>query len=315
MTHLLILGGSGFVGRALAERLHQPGPAGATRLLVPTRRRAHAAALGPLPFVDVVEADVHDDDALARLVDGAELVVNLVATLHGSEAEFERVHVTLPRRLAAACQARGTRIVHVSAIGAAPDAPSRYLRSKGRGEAALQAAKVPLTLLRPSVIFGAGDHLLNLFAGLQRWAPVLPLAAADARFQPVWVGDVAEAIARCIQRPDTVGQAYECTGPDEMTLADLVRAAGRHAGHPRPVWPLPAALGRLQAMLLEWAPGGPLMSRDNLDSMTRPSVATPGAPGLADLGIRPTPLSAVAPAMLAPRQGCARLDAARARRG
>lgn len=315
MTHQLILGGSGFVGRALAERLHQPGrPAGAPRLLVPTRRRAHAAALGPLPFVDVVEADVHDDAALARLVDGAELVVNLVATLHGSEAEFERVHVALPRRLAAACRARGTRIVHVSAIGATPDAPSRYLRSKGRGEAALKAAEVPLTLLRPSVIFGAGDHLLNLFAGLQRWAPVLPLASADARFQPVWVGDVAEAIARCIERPDTMGQAYECAGPDEMTLADLVRAAGRHAGHPRPVWPLPAALGRLQAMLLEWAPGGPLMSRDNLDSMTRPSVATPGVPGLAALGIRPTPLSAIAPAMLAPGQGCARLDAARARR-
>lgn len=314
MTHWLILGGSGFVGRALAERLHQPPHDGGPRLTVPTRRRARAAALGPLPRVDVVEADVHDDAALARLVDGATVVVNLVATLHASEAEFDRVHVALPRRLAAACRARGVPLVHVSALGAATDAPSRYLRSKGRGEAALRDSGVALTLLRPSVIFGAGDQLLNLFARLQRWAPVLPLAGAEARFQPVWVGDVAEAIARCIERPATRGQAYECAGPGEMTLAQLVHAAGRYAGHPRPVWPLPAALGRLQALLLEWAPGGPLMSRDNLDSMKRPSVATPGAPGLAELGIRATPLAAIAPAMLTPGQGCARLDAARAHR-
>jgi uncharacterized protein YbjT (DUF2867 family) len=313
MAHWLILGGTGFVGRALAERLNRPEHAADPRLLVPTRRLQHANALGPLPRVDVTLANPHDDNDLRSLVAGAEVVVNLVGTLHGDEAEFERVHVALPRRLAAACRTGGARVLHVSAIGAAPDAPSMYLRSKARGEAALRDSGVAFTILRPSVMFGGGDRLLNLFAALQRWVPVVPLAAADARFQPVWVGDVAEALARCIEQPQTVGQTYECTGPDEMTLADLVRCAGRAAGHPRPVWALPPALGRLQAALMGLAPGTPLMTRDNLDSMRVPSVATPGAPGLMQLGIQPTPVSAIAPAMLGPHQGRARLDLARAR--
>lgn len=313
MAHWLILGGSGFVGRALAERLNRPEHDGNPRLLVPTRRALHAVALGHLPRVDVAQADVHADAELRALVAGAEVVVNLVGTLHGNEEEFERVHVELPRRLAAACREQGARILHLSALGAAPDAPSMYLRSKARGEAALQGSGVACTLFRPSVIFGVGDHLLNLFAGLQRWAPVMPLAAADARFQPVWVGDVAEAIARSIERPETIGQTCECTGPEEMSLAELVKAAGRHAGHERPVLPLPRALGELQAALMGLWPGTPLLTRDNLASMRVPSVATPGAPGLDALGIRPTPLSAVAPAVLGHDQGTERLNLARAR--
>jgi NADH dehydrogenase len=313
MAHWLVLGGTGFVGRALCEALSRPEHAQGPRLLVPSRRPAHGQPLRMLPRVDLIEADVHDDAALAGLVAGADAVVNLVAILHGTDAAFERVHVALPQRLAAACQAVGVRrVVHVSAIGATPDAPSRYLRSKARGEAVLRGSGLGLTVLRPSVIFGAGDKLLNLFAALQRFAPVVPLAGADARFQPVWVGDVVEALARCLEHTGTVGQTFECTGPEEMTLADLVRAAGRYAGHERPVVPLPDVLARLQARLMEWAPGEPLMSRDNLDSMRVPNVATPGVPGLAALGITASPLSAVAPGYLAPGQRCGRLDAARA---
>ncbi|MBT9599217.1 MAG: complex I NDUFA9 subunit family protein [Vitreoscilla sp.] len=313
MAHWLVLGGTGFVGRALCEALSRPEHADGPRLLVPSRRPAHGQLLRMLPRVDLIETDVHDDAALAGLVAGADAVVNLVAILHGSEAAFERVHVALPRRLAAACRAAGVRrVVHVSAIGATPDAPSRYLRSKARGEAVLREAGLDLTVLRPSVIFGASDRLLNLFASLQRFAPVVPLAGASARFQPVWVGDVAEALARCLEQPGTVGRTFECTGPEEMTLADLVRAAGRYAGHERPVVPLPDALARLQARLMEWAPGEPLMSRDNLDSMRMPNIATPGVPGLPALGITASPLSAVAPGYLAPGQRCGRLDAARA---
>jgi uncharacterized protein YbjT (DUF2867 family) len=208
------------------------------------------------------------------------------------------------------------RVIHVSALGAGPNAPSRYLRSKARGEAALQEAaatgELDVTILRPSVIFGAGDHLLNLFAALQRLAPVMPLAAADARFQPVWVDDVAEAIARCLERPETVGRIYECAGPHELTLAELVRAAGEYSGHPRRVVPLPPSVARLQALLMEWLPGEPLMSRDNLDSMRVPSVAHAGMPGLAELGIRPTPLAAVAPTYLGEPGGGARLGSYRA---
>lgn len=310
--HWLVLGGTGFVGRALLDTLCQPGRTDGRRAVVPTRRPGAGRTLTTLPMVDMVSADIHDDAVLAGLLAGAAGVVNLVAILHGSEAQFERVHVALPRRLAAACRAAGVRrVVHVSALGAAVDAPSRYLRSKGRGEAVLREAGLALTVLRPSVIFGAHDRLLNLFAQLQRLAPVVPLAGADARFQPVWVCDVAQAIARCLAQPQTVGRTYELAGPDTMTLAELVQAAGRHSGHARPIWPLGRGLARLQAGLMEWLPGEPLMTRDNLDSMRVPNVASGALPGLAELGIRPQPLSAVAPTYLAPGP-VARLDGLRA---
>lgn len=310
--HWLVLGGSGFVGRALLERLNEPEHSDGRRLLVPTRRPSAARSLTTLPMVDLVEADIHDDRQLAGLLRGAAGVVNLVAILHGSEARFEQVHVALPRRLARACREAGvTRLVHVSALGVAEDAPSRYLRSKARGEAVLREAGLALSVLRPSVIFGAGDRLLNLFARLQRLAPVVPLAGATARFQPVWVGDVAEALRRCMARPATVGRTYELAGPQVMTLAELVRAAGRYSGHPRPIWPLPDGLARLQAMLMECLPGEPLMSRDNLDSMRVPNIASGRLPGLAELGITPTPLEAEAPKYLSPG-GAARLVPLRA---
>lgn len=313
-AYWLVLGGSGFVGRALTEVLCRPEhDIDSPRLLVPTRQRLHAVGLGHLPKVDVVQADVHDDSDLAKLVDGAAAVVNLVGILHGDEAAFEQAHIALPRRLARACRASGVRrVVHVSALGAGEKAPSMYLRSKARGEAILRDAGLELTVLRPSVMFGSEDRLLNLFAKLQRFLPVLPLAGADARFAPVWVGDVAEALARCLADPKSIGEAYECTGPEVLTLAQLVQAAGVYAGHASHLLPLPAWLGNLQAALLEWWPGTPLMSRDNLASMRVPSVATPGRPGLAALGIRPTALDGVAPLYLGQRYGCARLDSMRA---
>ena len=208
------------------------------------------------------------------------------------------------------------RVVHVSALGVAPDAPSHYLRSKARGEAVLrQATDLAVTVLRPSVIFGAHDRFLNLFAKLQALAPVVPLAGAQARFQPVWVDDVAQAIISCLARPDTAGQVYECGGPEVLSLADLVRLAGQASGHPRPVWPLPAAWATLQARLMECLPGEPLMTRDNLASMQVPNVTTGTLPGLAALGIPPTPLGAVVPGYLGPPRRHARLDALRARHG
>jgi NADH dehydrogenase len=313
LRSVLILGGSGFVGRALCETLVDRWEAG-PRLRVPTRRLAHAQTVQPLPLVDVLQADVHDDAQLDRLLAGCDAVVNLVAILHGSEAAFEQVHVALPRRLAAACRRQGVRrLIHVSALGADPAGPSHYLRSKGRGEAVLREAGLDLTLLRPSVIFGANDRLLNLFAQLQALFPVLPLAGADARFQPVWVDDVAAAIATCLERPDTIGQTYECAGPEVKTLAELVRLAGQASGHPRPILPLPGPLATLQALAMEFAPGETLMSRDNLASMTVPNVATGQHPGLTDLGIAPSPLLAVVPGYLQPGQRYARLDTWRAR--
>ena len=313
MNQVLILGGTGFVGRSLCETLVQRFGSGGPRLVVPTRRFVRARTVQMLPLVDPVEADLHDDATLLRLVAGSDAVVNLVAILHGSEAAFEQAHASLPRRIAAACAQTGVRrVVHVSALGAAADAPSHYLRSKARGEAALQAAPLALTLLRPSVIFGAQDKLLNLFAKLQAVFPVVPLAGAGARFQPVWVGDVAGAIAECLLRPETAGQTFELAGPEVMTLAELVRAAGLYSGHPRTILALPGPLAQLQALLMELAPGEPLMSRDNLASMQVPNVASGSLPGLAALGIAPTALAAIAPGYLAAGQRCARLEPLRA---
>lgn len=283
MRNVVVLGGTGFVGRAFAWRCAAHGLS--IQLTVPTRSPAHGADLRPLPGLALVAADVHDEPTLARLLAGADAVVNLVGILHGSAADFERVHAELPRRVARAARAAAVaHIVHVSALGADAAAPSLYLRSKAAGEAALRDAGVPLTVLRPSVVFGAEDNFLNLFARLQALSPVVPLAGAQARFQPVWVRDVAQALWTCISRG--VAGVFEVAGPQVFTLAELVRLAGRHAGHERLVWPLPRALGELQAWLLEHLPGPTLMSRDNLRSLQVDSVATGKLPGLDALGIQ-----------------------------
>ncbi len=311
---LLVLGGSGFVGRALCEQLlRQFG--GAARITVPTRRLRHGQGVQSLPGVSVIEADVHSDAALRALLPGHDAVINLIAILQGSESAFERAHVQLPQRLAAACLSSGVRrLLHVSAIGAAVDAPSRYLRSKGGGEQALRAADgLALTLLRPSVIFGREDRFLNLFAQLQAALPLLPLAGAQARFQPVWVEDVAQALVACLLDGRSIGQTYELAGPQVATLAELVRLAGAVSGHPRPILPLPAPLAWLQAVAMELLPGEPLLSRDNLDSMRVPNVAGGTLPGLETLGITPQSAAAVLPGYLAPGAGCQRLEAWRAR--
>ena len=316
MNRILVLGGTGFVGRAVCERLAERSASGAT--IVPTRRAQHANRVRALPTVQVVQADVHNEATLAHLLAGCDAVVNLVAILHGSAAAFDHVHVALPRRLAAACKTAGvSRLVHVSALGVGPQAPSNYLRSKTAGEAVLvEASQGPvglaLTLLRPSVIFGAEDQFLNVFARLQALAPVMPLAGGSARFQPVWVEDVATAIVNALNMPVSVNQTYEAAGPGTYTLSDLVRLAGRWSSHERPQIPLPMALGRLQALAMECLPGQPLMSRDNLDSMRVPNVASGMLPGLAALGISPTAMEAVAPAYLGAQYGRARLERWRA---
>lgn len=312
---VLVLGGTGFVGRSVCERLVAHSGGAGMRITVPTRRLAHAKSIQFLPTVDPIECDVHDDAQLARALAGQDAVVNLIAILHGTEAAFEQVHVRLAQRLAVACAAAGVRrVVHVSALGAAAEAPSNYLRSKAQAETLLRAAPLDLTVLRPSVIFGAGDSFLNLFASLQSVLPVMPLAGVSARFQPVWVEDVAEAIVACLDRDDTTGRTFECAGPQVFTLGELVRLAGRLSGHERPLIALPDALGRLQALTMEMLPGTPLMSRDNILSMRVPNVATAALPGLDALGIRAASLEAIAASYLSPGKGVARLNRWRAKR-
>jgi uncharacterized protein YbjT (DUF2867 family) len=303
MRNILVLGGTGFIGRHVCEKLQRQGWA----ITVPTRRAIHAAPVQHLPRLTVIEGDVHDASQLTRLLQGHDAVVNLIAILHGDEAAFERAHVALPITLARACSAAGVRrLVHVSALGVSLDGPSRYQRSKARGEEALRQAALDLTVLRPSVVFGAGDRFLNLFARLQTVFPVVPLAVAGARFQPVWVEDVASAVVTCLNdrglAMSSVGQTFECAGPEVLTLADLVRLAGRYGSRQRPILPLPAAFGRLQARLMEFMPGEPLMSRDNLDAMSVDNVASGQWPTLSALGIRPSSVQAIAPLYLGSRR-------------
>ena len=297
MQKIVITGGTGFVGRNVCERLFAHSPE--ARLVVPSRRRSTGRDLQVLPTVDLLVCDVHDTAALPGLLAGADALVHLVAILHGSPADFERVHVQLPRQLAAACGAAGIkRVVHVSALGVAADAPSAYLRSKAAGEAAWRAAArqhgFGLTVLRPSVIFGAEDRFTNLFAALQRLFPVLPLAGAAARFQPVWVGDVAQAVVQALAAPQPPGPVIDCAGPEVLTLQQIVQQVGEMAGCRRPVLALPEGLGLLQAALMGLLPGQPLMSRDNVLSMRVPNIATGKLPGLDSLGIHPAALATLA---------------------
>ena len=313
---ILVLGGSGFVGRHVCEQLARMG----WHVTVPTRRAINASSVQSLPGLTVLEASVHKEADLARLMPGHDAVVNLVAVLHGSEARFENVHVELPAKISHAMKKAGvSRLVHVSALGAETQAPSMYLRSKARGETTLQGAGLQLSVLRPSVVFGAEDKFLNLFADLQAVAPFMPLAGSGTRFQPVWVADVAGAVVACLKQPSTIGQTYELCGPDVMTLAELVQRAGQWAGvnhgQGRPILPLPNWVGWLQAAAMELAPGEPLMSRDNLASMKVDNVATGRLPGLSALGISAASAAGIAPGYLGHRGPRSKLNRWRASAG
>ena len=302
---VVVFGGSGFIGSHLVARLAAEG----VRVTVPTRRYENAKHLITLPGVDVLEADVYDDATLRQLVDGQDAVINLVGVLHSRRGDpwgpaFQRAHVELPRKIVDACAERGVpRYLHMSALGADRSGPSMYQRSKAEGEVMARThPEVAATIFRPSVVFGPEDRFLNMFARMQRWLPVVPLACASAAFQPVYVGDVADAYCNALADPKTRHQVYHLGGPQIYTLAELVRLAGRYSGHERPVFELPLALGRLQALIFELLPGTPLITRDNLDSMKVDNVIDPAILALttAALDIKLTALEAVAPHYLGP---------------
>lgn len=306
---IIILGGTGFIGRHICEKLVRAGH----EVTVPTRKIENAREIQTLPRLLPVRCNVHDAAQLAQAVLGHEVLINLVAILHGSEEEFERVHVTLPQAIVAACKAGGIkRIVQMSSLGAALDAPSQYLRSKGRGEQVFASSGLDVTILRPSVVFGAGDKLLNVFAALQQSFPFVPLAGSEAQFQPVWVEDVAQAVVQLAsdkhyQNNSSLRSIYagnmlktfEIAGKNVMTLRELFELAGRCVGASRPIIHLPDSLARMQAWVMEHLPGPTLMSRDNLDSMRSPNVASGNLPGLRELGIEPAGIEAIAPTYLA----------------
>lgn len=292
VKNIVLTGGAGFVGSHIVHRLDTEG----YRVKVLTRRRDSAKHLILLPNVQVVECNLMDDDALSAALAGADAVINLVGILHeNSSASFERMHAELPARIAATCQGLGIkRLLHLSALHADTSGPSAYLRSKGAGEAAIKSSGLDWTIFRPSVIFGAGDSFLTLFSRLARLMPVIMLASPDARFQPVWVEDVATAVVRSLQLPETKGQVYSLCGPKAYTLRELVAYAAKCAGTSPCIVGLNAALSWMQAWMMEWLPVK-LLSRDNLLSMQLDSVCDCTPP----LGLVPTPLEAIAPDYLA----------------
>jgi uncharacterized protein YbjT (DUF2867 family) len=307
---IVVLGGSGFVGRHLVARCVAAGHS----VVVVTRRRGNARELFLLPTVDVIQADSFDVTALTRVLRGADVLVNLVGILNeGGRNTFDRVHVELARTTVAACRSAGVRrFLQMSALAAAADAPSRYLRSKAAAEQIVTESGLAWTVFRPSVIFGREDHFLNLFAQLGRILPVIALAGATARFQPIWVGDVAECFTHAVSDDLTVVQRYDLCGPQAYTLHDLVAWTLATAGTPRPIVQLSPALAGLQARVMELLPGK-LLSRDNLASMQCDNVC--GAPFPAVFGIVPQALEAVAPEWLAPSSEHGPYDTFRAHGG
>lgn len=296
---ITIVGGSGFIGRTLTEKLARAG----ARLRIVARNRGRAMRLKPLADIGLIEfmaADLARPETLGPAVRDADAVVNLVGILAPSGgASFEAVHAQGAGALAQAAAAAGVRaLAHVSAIGADPASPSAYGRSKADGEARVLAAFPGAAILRPSLVFGADDGFTNRFAQLIATLPVVPVIAPETRFQPVFVGDVADATIATLRRQfeGEGGGLYELGGPDILTMRQINEWLMQATGHNKPLVDVPPALAQLIAGF-GFLPGAPI-TRDQLAMLARDNVADPALPGLAALGVAPTAMAAVAPAWL-----------------
>jgi len=291
ITRICILGGTGFIGSHLTSRLVRD----SFQIRIPTRNRERHRDLLVMPSVKLVSANVYDPAALREQFSGCQAVINLIGILHGSADAFDRIHARLPAMVAEACKETGVeRLLHMCAINADADkGTSEYLRSKGRGEDAVLAANSPdlaVTSFRPSVVFGPDDKFLNTFASLLKISPFFPVACPEARFAPVFVGDVMEAFLRCLTDPKTFGERYELCGPEVYTFKALVEEVARLSGKKRWIMPLSENLSRWQARVMDKIPGSP-MSWDNYLSMQMDSVCQEN--GLEKLGITPYSIEAV----------------------
>jgi uncharacterized protein YbjT (DUF2867 family) len=314
---VLLLGGSGFVGTYIVNRLAQRG----IEVTVPTRRRERTKALIMQPGVEMPEVNIHCQDTLTQLVQGHDAVINLVGILHSRDVkfpysqDFAKAHVELPKKIVAACKAAGVRrLVHMSALKADPKAPSEYLASKGDGEAIVLAAQgeLDVTVFRPSVIFGLGDSFLSMFAKVLKIAPIFPLGFGHARFQPVWVADVADAFVDSLSNVDTFGKAYDLVGPKVYTLRELVDYTAQLTRSKTKILALSEGWAYLQAGLM-WLAPTPLMSPDNLRSMQVDSVCEGNCQLPANW--QPTAVESIAPTYIANKTPKGKLDSFRFRAG
>lgn len=294
---ITVLGGSGFVGRHVCAALAARG----LRVRVPTRDRERAKHLTMLPTSEVVVADIHDAATLKSLMRDCDAVINLVGVLHDGRRKvgFNAAHVSLAGKVVAACRETGVRrLLHMSALHAGAERPSEYLRSKSEAEVIVRNSGLDVTVFRPSVIFGREDRFLNMFAGLIKSFPLLIVPAAHARFQLVYVGDVARAFDEALARRDAIGHTYDLCGPHVYTLRQLVDYVAHVTGHQRLIFSADDKLSYLMAFAMECLPGK-MMSVDNVRSMQVDSVC--GAGCVFPFGIVPQALEAVAPEWLAQR--------------
>ena len=298
-----ILGGAGFVGSSIVAKLDAAG----YQVSVLTRHRERAKHLILLPNVQVLACNINDNHALMAALKDTDAVINLVGILHeNGKSSFEAMHHQLPRRVAQMCEELGiSRLLHMSALRAGKLAPSQYLRSKAAGEAAVSEfnKKLNITIFKPSVIFGRGDSFINLFANLIKFLPVVALAKPEAKFQPIWIEDVADAFVNALQNTATYSQTYELGGPTIYTLRELVQKVMAILGKQRQIVGLNDGLSMAQGFMLELMPIK-LMTRDNIRSMQVDNVC--GASLAAELNVVPTSLDVVAPEYLldiSPRAG------------
>jgi uncharacterized protein YbjT (DUF2867 family) len=304
---LVILGGTGFVGSHLVPRLAADGH----RIVLLSRNREQHRELGVLPKVIVRSADVYNDDVLRHEFDGVDAVINLIGILNTQGRHtFQRAHVDLTRRVIAACHASGVNRLHQMSSLKAGQGLSNYLKTRGEAETLVKASGLDWTIYQPSVIFGEGDGLVSRFAALLRRMPALPLARAKSRMAPTFVGDVAEAIARCVDSNKLgLRRSYELYGPEAFTLGEIVRQIRDTAGLRTPVISLHDSLGRLQSQVAGLLPGKPF-SFDNFQSLRTDSVGK--TDGYAALGIVPQPFTPWLPRLLGGSPLQRRLDEARA---
>ena len=293
-TLITLIGGGGFLGRYVAQELLAAG----ARVRIAQRDPRQAFFLktqGSLGQTQFVAADLRNHDSIARAVHGSDGVVNLVGILSG---KFHAVHVNGARTIAKAATAAGVQaMVQISAIGADPESPSAYGRSKGLGEEAVRESFPNATILRPSIVFGREDQFVNRFAGMIASAPVVPVLRAGAKFQPVYVDDVARVVTRALRDPAQFGsRTFELGGPDVITMGDLIRWIAQAIGRTPVIAELPDSIGALIAMA-GFLPGAPI-TQDQWRMLQRDNIANAGTEGLAAFGVHPTPMAAVAPAWL-----------------
>lgn len=289
-TLITIFGGGGFLGRHITQQLTAAG----ARVRIAQRNIRIAQdvkPLGNLGQTQLVAADITKPDSVARALHGADAVINLVGILKGN---FDAVHHVGAGNVARGAAAAGcTALVHVSAIGADPQSKSAYGRSKADGEAAVRAAFPTATILRPSIVFGREDQFVNRFAGLIASLPVVPIIGGKAKFQPVYVDDVAQAVTMSLADPARFGgKTFELGGPEAVSMADLNARIAKEIGADRSFIDMPDSLSGLMAGLTGWLPGAPI-TRDQWAMLQTDNVVAPGSEGLEAFGISPTPMAAV----------------------